>query len=104
MPGAKRCAHGQQGNYAATGDSSDEEEAELPKGKVKSLDDESLKDLTEEEKIMQLMGFGGFDTTQGKKVESNHRGAQKGGARKASKRKHKQYMNRVYNTSGPRGK
>ena len=48
----------------------------------------------EQQAMMRLMGFGGFSTTHGKKVETNHKGAQTGGAKTLSKRKYRQFMNR----------
>lgn len=56
------------------------------------MDESQFEGKTEEEiEMMKLMGFGGFDTTKGKKVlgnEANH------GAQVQTKRKYRQYMNR----------
>lgn len=70
------------------------EEESLVEGAV-VVDTEALQNLSEEEMIMKLMGFGNFDTSHGKKIQTNHKGAQRGGARKASKRRHRQVMNRI---------
>lgn len=48
----------------------------------------------EQQAMMRLMGFGGFSTSHGKKIETNHKGAQKGAAKTKSKRKFRQFMNR----------
>lgn len=44
----------------------------------------------DEQEMMKLMGFCGFDTTKGKKVENNAQGA----VHVILKRKYRQYMNR----------
>ncbi|OXU20898.1 hypothetical protein TSAR_000929 [Trichomalopsis sarcophagae] len=44
----------------------------------------------EEQQMMRIMGFCGFDTTKGKKVEGNDAGA----VHVILKRKYRQYMNR----------
>lgn len=44
----------------------------------------------EEQEMMRIMGFCGFDTTKGKKVEGNDVGA----VHVILKRKYRQYMNR----------
>lgn len=44
--------------------------------------------------MQMLMGFGGFDSTKGKPVEENARGAAAGAAHKEKKREYRQYMNR----------
>ncbi|CAB0038222.1 unnamed protein product [Trichogramma brassicae] len=44
----------------------------------------------EEQQMMKMMGFCGFDTTKGKKVEGNDAGA----VHVILKRKYRQYMNR----------
>lgn len=52
-----------------------------------------LEELTPEEqeaRMMALMGFGGFDSTKGKKVA----GADVSGVDIKKQRKHRQYMNR----------
>lgn len=54
----------------------------------------ALAHLTEEEQMQALMGFGGFDSTKGKAVEDNVKGAAVGALRKEKKRKYRQYMNR----------
>nr|CAB3266435.1 U4/U6.U5 small nuclear ribonucleoprotein 27 kDa protein-like [Phallusia mammillata] len=51
----------------------------------------SAEDMTDEDKIMQqLMGFGNFDSTKGKKVEKNDTYA----INRKVERKYRQYMNR----------
>ncbi|ORX72253.1 DUF1777-domain-containing protein [Linderina pennispora] len=49
-----------------------------------------LSGMTEEEQMMALMGFGGFDSTKGKSVAGNSDGA----ANVKKQRKFRQYMNR----------
>ncbi|KAJ1952589.1 U4/U6.U5 small nuclear ribonucleoprotein, partial [Dipsacomyces acuminosporus] len=56
----------------------------------KIVDEESLQDMTEEEQMMALMGFGGFDTTKGRAVPGNNAGL----ANVKKQRKYRQYMNR----------
>ncbi|CAM9298738.1 unnamed protein product [Pylaiella littoralis] len=51
-------------------------------------------ELTEEQQMMKLMGFAGFDTTKGKGVEDNKRGPAKGAISKHKEREYRQYMNR----------
>ncbi|CAN0545474.1 unnamed protein product, partial [Ectocarpus sp. 12 AP-2014] len=72
------------------GDASGEEDA-LGSGSDGDDDDE---DLTEEQQMMKLMGFAGFDTTKGKGVEDNKRGPAKGAISKHKEREYRQYMNR----------
>jgi len=55
---------------------------------------DSLEHLSEDQKMSQLFGFSGFDTTKGKKVEDNHTTAARGAMSKAKRREHRQYMNR----------
>tara|TARA_B100000780_G_C20657050_1_gene261620 strand:+ start:151 stop:363 length:213 start_codon:yes stop_codon:yes gene_type:complete len=56
-----------------------------------------MEDLTPEEIMQRMMGFGGFSTTQGKKVAANDgTAADKGYIRKGtSARQYRQYMNRA---------
>lgn len=54
-----------------------------------------LEGLTEEEKMMRLMGFGDFNTTKGQKVEDNVQGASKGAKAVSGQRTYRQYMNRA---------
>jgi len=58
------------------------------------VDDEELEGLDEEEQMQKLLGFGGFDTTKGKKIQDNHDSLAKGSAAKNKARKYRQYMNR----------
>lgn len=51
-------------------------------------------DLDDDEQMMRLMGFGGFDSTKGKQVEDNQLTAAKGIAAASGKRVYRQYMNR----------
>lgn len=53
-----------------------------------------LAQLSEEEQMRALMGFGGFDSTKGKPVEDNAKGAAAGALRQEKKRDYRQYMNR----------
>lgn len=69
----------------AGGDANDAERAE---------ESNPLSHLSEEEQMRALMGFGGFDSTKGKPVEDNTRGAAVGGVRHEQKRDYRQYMNR----------
>ncbi|KAJ2865533.1 hypothetical protein GGH94_002130 [Coemansia aciculifera] len=52
--------------------------------------DEALQQMTEEEQMNALLGFGGFSTTKGKAVAGNNVGA----ANVKKQRKFRQYMNR----------
>lgn len=55
------------------------------------ISEADLKNKTpDEQEMMKLMGFCGFDTTKGKKVENNAQGA----VHVILKRKYRQYMNR----------
>mmetsp|Transcript_12254 Transcript_12254/g.19915 ORF Transcript_12254/g.19915 Transcript_12254/m.19915 type:complete len:172 (+) Transcript_12254:281-796(+) len=49
---------------------------------------------TDEEKMMALMGFSGFNTTKGTAVKDNQVGPAKGGKAAKNTRKYRQYMNR----------
>ncbi|RDD40538.1 U4/U6.U5 small nuclear ribonucleoprotein 27 kDa protein [Trichoplax sp. H2] len=51
----------------------------------------SLEGLDEEEKMMKLMGFSGFDSTKGKHVDGTNNAE---GTRIQQKRRYRQYMNR----------
>lgn len=51
----------------------------------------NLEEMTEEERMMAMMGLPvGFDTTKGKKVEGNEAGV----AKLASERNYRQFVNR----------
>ena len=50
--------------------------------------------LSEEDQMAALMGFGTFDTTKTKPVDSNHSSAAIGGVKKNPVRHYRQYMNR----------
>lgn len=62
--------------------------------KIKEFTQEDLEGLTEEEKMMKMMGIEGFSTTKGKAVKDNQVGASRGAAAKSKARKYRQYMNR----------
>lgn len=51
-------------------------------------------EIKQEQQMMKLMGFAGFDTTKGKGVEDNKRGPAKGAVSKHKEREYRQYMNR----------
>ena len=53
-------------------------------------DEDKDGDLTEEQLMQKLMGFGNFDTSKGK----DHSKSDLGGVNKRTKRKYRQYMNR----------
>eukprot|EP00941_MAST-03F_sp_MAST-3F-sp1_P000273 g273.t1 len=63
-------------------------------GEKSGIDRRSLDELTEEEKMMRLMGFSSLSSTKGKKVSSNHTTDAKGAVAVSQKRKYRQYMNR----------
>ena len=77
----------------------DEEEG----GEGTSQQEKSLDELSEEAQMQQLMGFGSFDTTKGKKIDDNHRTASKGFSGKVKQRKYTQYMNKKIIRNGERG-
>jgi len=52
------------------------------------------RNINQEQQMMKLMGFSGFDTTKGKGVEDNKRGPAKGAVSKHKAREYRQYMNR----------
>ncbi|KAI8321450.1 DUF1777-domain-containing protein, partial [Martensiomyces pterosporus] len=54
------------------------------------VEEDNLQEMTEEEQMMALMGFGGFDSTKGKGVSGNNAGA----VNVKKQRKFRQYMNR----------
>lgn len=62
--------------------------------RVEVLNEFSFEHLSEDQKMSQLFGFSGFDSTKGKKVEDNHTTAARGAMSKAKRREHRQYMNR----------
>jgi U4/U6.U5 tri-snRNP-associated protein 3 len=66
----------------------------INEGAPKDLDSADLEGKTEDEQMMMLMGFGGFGSTKGQKVEDNHTGAAKGATASKKERKYRQYMNR----------
>ena len=65
--------------------SQEEEEREKrpdPKNEIVEVDEEELEGLDEEEQMKRLMGFSGFGSTSGEKVEDNHGSAARGAAAK----------------------
>uniref|UniRef100_A0A7S2K6S7 U4/U6.U5 small nuclear ribonucleoprotein 27kDa protein domain-containing protein n=1 Tax=Leptocylindrus danicus TaxID=163516 RepID=A0A7S2K6S7_9STRA len=62
--------------------------------KIKEFTEEDLEGLTEEEKMMKMMGIGVFGSTKGKAVKDNQVSASKGACAKSKARKYRQYMNR----------
>lgn len=65
-----------------------------PQNSIIEVDQEELEGLDEEEQMQRLLGFGGFGTTKGQKVDDNHNSSAKGAAAKHKARKYRQYMNR----------
>jgi hypothetical protein len=61
----------------------DEEEANEA-GKV------DMEEMDEEQLMAKLMGFEGFDTTKGQKIEDNHSTAARGAMAKTKRREYKQ--------------
>lgn len=53
-----------------------------------------LEELSEEEQMKRLLGFGGFDSTKGSLVMDNVVGPAAGAVQKKGKREYRQYMNR----------
>ena len=62
--------------------------------KAATAEPENLADLTEEEQMQRLLGFGGFSTTKGQENPENQLGAARGGVKKNQNRQYRQYMNR----------
>ena len=56
-------------------------------------DDEDL-ELSEEEQMRQMLGFGGFATTKDAEVADNQTSAARGAVKKNQNRLYRQYMNR----------
>ena len=81
---------------ALTNPSSIQVETAAPTAKeaIIEVDEEELEGLDEEEQMQKLLGFGGFDSTKGKKVEDNHDSLARGSSAKNKARKYRQYMNR----------
>ncbi|KAJ2796814.1 hypothetical protein H4S07_006109 [Coemansia furcata] len=74
-------------------DSIDRDLSPLPPSKdieTSEAADEDIQQMTEEEQMNALLGFGGFSTTKGKAVAGNNIGA----ANVKKQRKFRQYMNR----------
>lgn len=53
-----------------------------------------LENMTEEEKVMVMMGIGGFGSTKGKSVADNQATAARGYIKRTAKHQYRQYMNR----------
>ena len=51
-------------------------------------------ELTEEEQMQALLGFGSFTTTKDAEVPDNHTSAARGAVKKNQNRLYRQYMNR----------
>ncbi len=64
------------------------------KERIIKVDREELEELDEEDQMLNIFGFGGFDSTKGKAVEDNQTSASKGLVAKNKARKYRQYMNR----------
>ncbi|OQR84490.1 hypothetical protein ACHHYP_20665 [Achlya hypogyna] len=62
--------------------------------KSDGADADAADSMTEEEKMMALMGFGGFNSTKGQQVVDNVAGPAAGGLRKTNKREYRQFMNK----------
>ncbi|CAN0337108.1 unnamed protein product, partial [Phaeothamnion confervicola] len=70
-------------------------------GVSNNLEDGS--ELPQEQQMMRLMGFGGFDTSKGRTIDTNLKGAAKGAVSKHKKREYRQYMNRRGGFNRPLG-
>jgi hypothetical protein len=51
-------------------------------------------DVGDDQDILRIMGFSGFDSTKEKPVDDNHQGSALGAVSKHKKRVYRQYMNR----------
>jgi U4/U6.U5 tri-snRNP-associated protein 3 len=60
-------------------------------------------DLTEEQIMQRMMGFGGFDSTKGKQIQENQKSAARGAVKKNEQRTYRQYMNRRGGFNRPLG-
>ncbi|XP_015666617.1 U4/U6.U5 small nuclear ribonucleoprotein 27 kDa protein [Protobothrops mucrosquamatus] len=70
----------------------EDEDSKDVKGKERQITEEDLEGKTEEEiEMMKMMGFAGFDTTKGKKVDGSVNAY---AVNVSQKRKYRQYMNR----------
>lgn len=87
----KRAKKVEQGAASKVGGSETQEED--MEAEAEEEDDE-LDEEEQMEEMKRMMGFGGFNTTKGTKVEDNHTGAAKGFASVKTARKYRQYMNR----------
>jgi hypothetical protein len=69
---------------------------------------EEFEELSEEQQLAQLIGFGDFTTTKGSKVEDNFSTSARGAMAKSQRREYRQYMNRKVirkdGLVGPQGK
>lgn len=72
----------------------DSREATSSREKIIEIGKDELEGLNQEEQMMKLLGFGGFDSTKGKLVEDNSNSLARGSAAKNKARKYRQYMNR----------
>lgn len=58
------------------------------------VDEDELEGMDEEEQMQRMLGFGNFESTNGKAVEDNKSSLARGSAAKNKARKYRQYMNR----------
>lgn len=70
------------------------ESGEKDEAEPAAMDPAAMADMTEEEMMARMMGFGGFDSTKGKEVSGNNKGAHAGAIAKTRKQTYRQYMNR----------
>jgi len=75
-------------------DKKGQKKSSKPQESIIQVDESELEGLDEAEQMQMLLGFGGFGTTKGQKVEDNHSSSAKGAAAKNKARKYRQYMNR----------
>lgn len=77
-------------------------EAQTDPSKQEEEEEEvDLSELSPEEQMQKLMGFGDFGSTKGQKVADNHESSAKGAANKSKARTYRQYMNRANGFNRP---
>ena len=69
----------------------DDEDA---KRRARPANDGPVVQLSEEEMMQQMLGFGSFSTTKDSEVADNHTSASRGAVKKNQNRLYRQYMNR----------
>ena len=74
------------------GDSQDSKNADANSKKGINSNENSAVD--EDTEMMHMLGFSGFESTKGKSIDDNKRGAASGAVSKHKKRVYRQYMNR----------